>query len=170
VTSGSTAHSPSLFRPPRLSLPSPLYLTDVQSASGTSAGTPVPKWALPPIAIWIWLLNDDRRYPILLKSLSLAMMDWPSFRGSITFELLENARPALTIRAGADIALALSTPTGLYTPMLTSVNGNSVYDIQTRLRNLQHLGMFLLVVTSARHFNICFWSSNTLWSHTKRDA
>jgi 2-oxoisovalerate dehydrogenase E2 component (dihydrolipoyl transacylase) len=87
--------------------------------------------------------------PILLKSLSLAMMEWPLFRGSVTSELPENTKPALTIRAGADIALALSTPTGLYTPTLTSVNGNSVYDIQARLKNLQHLGTSILVVAPA---------------------
>ncbi|XP_006457510.1 hypothetical protein AGABI2DRAFT_196179, partial [Agaricus bisporus var. bisporus H97] len=78
--------------------------------------------------------------PILLKTLSLAMMEWPLFRGSITPELPENAKPTLTIRSGADIALALSTPTGLYTPTLTGINGNSVFDIQAKLKNLQHLG------------------------------
>lgn len=91
--------------------------------------------------------------PILLKSLSLAMMEWPLFRGSITPDLPENAKPTLTIRPGADIALALSTPTGLYTPTLTSVNGNSVYDIQANLRNLQHLGKYIINVISVRLFN-----------------
>lgn len=91
--------------------------------------------------------------PILLKTLSLAMMEWPLFRGSITPELPENAKPTLTIRSGADIALALSTPTGLYTPTLTGINGNSVFDIQAKLKNLQHLGTYLLVVQVCQVIN-----------------
>lgn len=78
--------------------------------------------------------------PLLLKSLSLAMMEWPLFRSSITPGLQEKARPTLTLRPGADIALALSTPTGLYTPTLTGINTNTVYDIQSKLKNLQYLG------------------------------
>ncbi|KAJ3564187.1 hypothetical protein NP233_g8450 [Leucocoprinus birnbaumii] len=78
--------------------------------------------------------------PLLLKSLSLAMMEWPLFRSSITPDIQEKAKPTVTIRPVADIALALSTPTGLYTPTLTGINANSVYDIQSKLKNLQQLG------------------------------
>jgi len=84
--------------------------------------------------------------PLLLKSLSIAMMEWPLFRSSITpkLEEEEKAKPTLTVRPGTDIAVALSTPTGLYTPTLTGVNMSSVYDIQSKLKHLQYLGMFII--------------------------
>ncbi|KAF9445098.1 CoA-dependent acyltransferase [Macrolepiota fuliginosa MF-IS2] len=78
--------------------------------------------------------------PLLLKSLSLAMMEWPLFRSSITPDAQEKAKPMLTVRPSADIALGLSTPTGLYTPTLVGTNTHSVFDIQAKLKNLQHLG------------------------------
>ncbi|KXN82177.1 Lipoamide acyltransferase [Leucoagaricus sp. SymC.cos] len=78
--------------------------------------------------------------PLLLKSLSLAMMEWLLLRSSITANIQEEAKPTMTIHPGADIALALSMPTGLYTPTLAGINTNSVYDIQSKLKHLQHLG------------------------------
>ena len=78
--------------------------------------------------------------PLLLKSLSLAMLEWPLFRSSITPNVEEKVKPTLTVRSGTDIAVALSTPTGLYTPTLTGVNMSSVYDIQSKLKHLQFLG------------------------------
>jgi len=72
------------------------------------------------------------------------MIEWPLFRSSITPSLQEEkAKPTLTVRPGTDITVALSTPTGLYTPTLTGVNMSSVYDIQSKLKHLQFLGMFI---------------------------
>ncbi|KAJ3493470.1 hypothetical protein NLJ89_g11012 [Agrocybe chaxingu] len=60
--------------------------------------------------------------PILLKTLSKAMIEWPLFRSSITPRTDPSAKPTLTVRPNADISIALSTPTGLYTPTLQGVN------------------------------------------------
>jgi len=48
------------------------------------------------------------------------MIEWPLFRSSITPKSADapNAKESLTIRPGADISIALTTPTGLYTPTL----------------------------------------------------
>jgi 2-oxoisovalerate dehydrogenase E2 component (dihydrolipoyl transacylase) len=81
--------------------------------------------------------------PILLKTLSKAMMEWPLFRSSITpgsASGKDGAKPTLTIRPSADICLALSTPTGLYTPTISSVNAHSVFSLSSQLRQLSHLG------------------------------
>ncbi|KAG8952693.1 hypothetical protein FRC03_012052 [Tulasnella sp. 419] len=75
--------------------------------------------------------------PLLLKSLSRAMQEWPLFRSTITHS---DDKPQLTIRPQSDIAIALSTPTGLYTPTITGVNRKSAYDIMGELRRLQALG------------------------------
>jgi len=74
------------------------------------------------------------------------MIEWPLFRSSITPKLEEGekGKPTLTVRSGTDITVALSTPTGLYTPTLTGVNMSSVYDIQSKLKHLQYLGMFII--------------------------
>ncbi|KAF8588522.1 CoA-dependent acyltransferase [Ramaria rubella] len=80
--------------------------------------------------------------PLLLKTLSRAMLEWPLFRSSIssTPDSSAKQRPILTVRPHADIAIALSTPTGLYTPTICAVDTLSSYAIMGRLRRLQHLG------------------------------
>jgi 2-oxoisovalerate dehydrogenase E2 component (dihydrolipoyl transacylase) len=81
--------------------------------------------------------------PVLLKMLSKAMAEWPLFRSSITPQAqsgTDSAKPTLTLRPHADIAIALSTPTGLYTPVLQRVDTNSVYLLAAELRRLAHLG------------------------------
>ncbi|TRM63036.1 2-oxoacid dehydrogenases acyltransferase-domain-containing protein [Schizophyllum amplum] len=78
--------------------------------------------------------------PILLKTLSRSMLDWPIFRASITPDAAPDAKPTLTVRPRADISIALSTPTGLYTPTLQGVDGQSVYSLASSLRRLSHLG------------------------------
>ncbi|KAF9042384.1 2-oxoacid dehydrogenases acyltransferase-domain-containing protein [Panaeolus papilionaceus] len=83
--------------------------------------------------------------PFLLKTLSKAMEEWPLFRSSITPgstnpESASKGKPTLTVRASTDLTLALSTPTGLYTPTLGAVSGLSVYGIASTLANLSHLG------------------------------
>ncbi|KAG5650717.1 hypothetical protein H0H81_011264 [Sphagnurus paluster] len=77
--------------------------------------------------------------PILLKTLSKAMLEWPLLRASIT-PAPTTPKPTLTIRPHADISIALSTPTGLYTPTLASVDTHSVYGLASRLAHLSHLG------------------------------
>jgi len=80
--------------------------------------------------------------PILLKTLSKAMLEWPIFRSSITphSSTSESSKPTLTIRPNTDISIALSTPTGLYTPTMQSVNTQSIYTLSSQLKHLSHLG------------------------------
>ena len=78
--------------------------------------------------------------PILLKTLSKAMIEWPLFRSSITPSSSDTSKPTLTIRPQADISIALSTHTGLYTPTLQSVNTQSIYSLSAQLKHLSHLG------------------------------
>lgn len=84
--------------------------------------------------------------PILIKTLSKAMIEWPLFRSSITPTSSasdpqnSNSKPTLTIRPHADISIALSTPTGLYTPTIQSANTHSIYSLAAQLKHLSHLG------------------------------
>ncbi|KAI0069890.1 CoA-dependent acyltransferase [Panus rudis PR-1116 ss-1] len=80
--------------------------------------------------------------PILLKTLSKAMLEWPLFRSSITPSTTSSPgdKPTLTVRPHADISIALSTPTGLYTPTLQRVDTHSVYSLASRLKHYSHLG------------------------------
>jgi len=70
------------------------------------------------------------------------MLEWPLFRSSITFAPSPSSadKPIVTVRPHADISIALSTPTGLYTPTLPSVDTMNPYQIMGRLRRLQNLG------------------------------
>ncbi|KAI0089932.1 2-oxoacid dehydrogenases acyltransferase-domain-containing protein [Irpex rosettiformis] len=81
--------------------------------------------------------------PILLKTLSKAMLEWPIFRSSITPPSSFSApsdKPSLTLRPHADINIALSTPTGLYTPTLQRVDTHSVYSLASQLKHISYLG------------------------------
>ncbi|GLB36821.1 putative dihydrolipoamide acetyltransferase component of pyruvate dehydrogenase complex [Lyophyllum shimeji] len=78
--------------------------------------------------------------PVLLKMLSKAMLDWPLFRSSITPASQEGGKPTLTVRPHADISIALSTPTGLYSPTLQAADTSSIYGLTARLKHLSHLG------------------------------
>ncbi|KAH9927410.1 CoA-dependent acyltransferase [Epithele typhae] len=44
------------------------------------------------------------------------------------------------LRPHADISLALSTPTGLYTPTLQAADTQSVYELASRVKHVAHLG------------------------------
>lgn len=68
------------------------------------------------------------------------MMEWPLFRSSINAAPTAKDKPTLTVRPHADIALALSTPTGLYTPTLQRANTVSAYAIASKLSHLAYLG------------------------------
>ncbi|CAE6489058.1 unnamed protein product [Rhizoctonia solani] len=78
--------------------------------------------------------------PLLLKTLSLAMMEWPVMRTHINSTAEPSAKPTLTIRPSADISIGLSTPTGLYTPTLVGLNNYSSYAIAGSLARLAYLG------------------------------
>ncbi|KAI0656725.1 CoA-dependent acyltransferase [Cubamyces menziesii] len=82
--------------------------------------------------------------PILLKTLARAMLEWPLFRSSIastpSADAGGSAKPTMTIRPHADISIALSTPTGLYTPTIQAADTQSVYALAAQLRHLAHLG------------------------------
>lgn len=80
--------------------------------------------------------------PLLLKTLSKAMLEWPLFRSSITSVSVPSAseKPTLTLRPHTDINIALSTPTGLYTPTLQRVDTHSVYSLASQLKHISHLG------------------------------
>ncbi|KAI8983293.1 CoA-dependent acyltransferase [Trametes punicea] len=84
--------------------------------------------------------------PILLKTLARTMQEWPIFRSSIASSpspgdaSAGNARPTMTIRPHSDISIALSTPTGLYTPTIQAVETQTVYALAAQLRHLAHLG------------------------------
>ncbi|EJT99090.1 CoA-dependent acyltransferase [Dacryopinax primogenitus] len=95
--------------------------------------------------------------PFLVKALAYAMLEWPLFRStvaptsspaSLTTSSTTPAsssptatdRPSLLVRPNADISLALSTPTGLYTPTLFAANQLSPYELQGRITRLARLG------------------------------
>ncbi|TFK18902.1 CoA-dependent acyltransferase [Coprinopsis marcescibilis] len=78
--------------------------------------------------------------PFLLKTLSKAMLEWPLLRSSITPTTDPSSKPTLTVRPNADIAIALSTPTGLYTPTLLSANNHTIYGLASQLKHLSYLG------------------------------
>ena len=70
------------------------------------------------------------------------MVEWPLFRSSLTPSSTssDTGKPSLTVRPNADIAVALSTPTGLYTPTLQSANTHTIYSLAAQLKHLSHLG------------------------------
>ncbi|KAG1784740.1 2-oxoacid dehydrogenases acyltransferase-domain-containing protein [Suillus plorans] len=79
--------------------------------------------------------------PILIKTLAKAMMAWPVLRSSITLGSVNGGgKPTLTIRPHADIAVALSTPTGLYTPVIPHADTHSIYSLSSQLKHLSFLG------------------------------
>lgn len=80
--------------------------------------------------------------PLLVKALARAMQEWPLFRSSIApqSESGTGAKPNLVIRPHADIAIALSTPTGLYTPTIQRADTLSAYELMGTLRRFSALG------------------------------
>ncbi|KAI9436918.1 CoA-dependent acyltransferase [Lactarius indigo] len=103
-----------------------------------SSLVPVPQVHTPPASG----TYDKLTYlPILLKTLSKAMHSWPLFRSSITpGSISDGQKPTLTVRSNSDICVALSTPTGLYTPTVRAVDKHSVYSLASTLRHFAHLG------------------------------
>ncbi|KIM34560.1 hypothetical protein M408DRAFT_325927 [Serendipita vermifera MAFF 305830] len=78
--------------------------------------------------------------PLLLKALSRAMQEWAIFRSSLNPRTSEDERPSLTVRPHSDIAIAVSATSGLYTPVISSVDTKTPYEIMGELRRFQSLG------------------------------
>ncbi|KAJ7035079.1 hypothetical protein C8F04DRAFT_1233972 [Mycena alexandri] len=145
------AHIPAHYLPPSASHNANNAPFDPAQALGPGVGLPQ-RAAVP----------ETGRYtrvtylPFLLKTLARAMMDWPLFRASITPSSSSsppsssspsnpssppsNPKPTLTIRPHADIALALATPSGLYTPLLRAADSSSVYALSSQIAHLAALG------------------------------
>ncbi|TFY64073.1 hypothetical protein EVJ58_g2868 [Rhodofomes roseus] len=122
----------------------PIHYRPSETASSMHSPVISPaSFLLPPAAQTV---PDSARYarltylPILLKTLSKAMHEWPLFRSSLTASPSASNKPTLTVRPHVDISVALSTPTGLYTPTLQAIDRATVYDIASRLKHLAHLG------------------------------
>ncbi|KAF7298908.1 Dihydrolipoamide acetyltransferase component of pyruvate dehydrogenase complex [Mycena indigotica] len=121
-------HIPAQHRPPSNSTPA----FNPAHALGEGVGLQtVP--AVPPTGQYTRLTY----LPFLLKTLATTMMDWPLLRATIT---ATTAKPSLTIRPHADIALALATPTGLYTPVLRATETHNIYTIASDVTHLAALG------------------------------
>jgi 2-oxoisovalerate dehydrogenase E2 component (dihydrolipoyl transacylase) len=84
--------------------------------------------------------------PLLVKALSLALEEYPLFRSYLSIP--KDAADAKAASSGArllrrdthDISIALSTPHGLLTPALRSVESQSVYSLASRISQLQTRG------------------------------
>ncbi|PSR99335.1 hypothetical protein PHLCEN_2v4148 [Hermanssonia centrifuga] len=126
------SHIPSRYFPPSSSPPPP---PAVSPSAFYAQPTPPPVGEYASFTRLTYL-------PLLLKTLSKAMIEWPLFRSSITPSSSppSSEKPTLTLRPHADINIALSTPTGLYTPTIQSVDTHSVYSLASRLKHLSHLG------------------------------
>lgn len=121
---------PEYLRPESTS-PPPLLAVDPSSILPAPYGTRVP---------------PEKQYtrltylPILIKMLAKSMIEWPLFRSSITPSQSPEAKPTLTVRPHADINIALSTPSGLYTPTLQRADTQTIYGLASSLKHLSHLG------------------------------
>lgn len=129
------AHIPQTYRPPP---PPSEYAPSISPDSifsGTPDANPLHSEPSDPATHY----KRMTMLPLLLKTLSLAMMEWPVMRTHIN-PAADSAKPTLTIRPAADISIALSTPSGLYTPTLLGLNNSSPYSIAGKLARLTHLG------------------------------
>ncbi|KAI0638902.1 2-oxoacid dehydrogenases acyltransferase-domain-containing protein [Trametes polyzona] len=130
------AHIPAHYLPPS-ARPSP----SAQVVSPSAFYAPPSPPEVPPESHYTKLTY----LPVLLKTLARAMRDWPLFRASLSADAPSEpggagGKPQLTIRPHADISVALSTPTGLYTPTLRAVDAQPVYALAAELRRLAHRG------------------------------
>ncbi|KAG8736128.1 hypothetical protein FRC10_009660, partial [Ceratobasidium sp. 414] len=129
------AHIPAEYKPtpPHAHAPS-------ISPDSIFSGTPSANTLTPPASDPATHFKRVTMLPLLLKTLSLAMMEWPVMRMHINPSSDPSGKPTLTIRPAADISIALSTPTGLYTPTLLGLNTTSPYTIAGNLARLAYLG------------------------------
>lgn len=128
---GLNTHIPPHYNPPPPSKYPPSISPDSIYAGSASQAT---------------VAEESSRYtkltilPLLLKTLSRAMQEWAVFRATINYPSTKEQKPTITIRPSSDIAIAVSTPTGLYTPVIQSVDQKTPYEIMGELRRLQDLG------------------------------
>ncbi|KAI6020971.1 CoA-dependent acyltransferase [Pisolithus microcarpus] len=128
------AHIPAHFLP-SASTPSSSRISHMVNPS---ALYPVPQ---PPSVPESGRFTKMTYLPFLLKTLAISMMEWPLFRASITPAPAQDTnKPTLTIRPTADLTLALSTPTGLYTPTISSAQSFSLHGLASRVTHLAYLG------------------------------
>ncbi|KZO92050.1 CoA-dependent acyltransferase [Calocera viscosa TUFC12733] len=130
------AHIPAQYLPP-----APLPSQPASVCPGAIYKTPPPAVQGDPLEQYSKLTF----LPLLLKALAGAMLEWPLFRSTLQPSSgaaggESAARPSLLVRPHADISLALSTPTGLYTPTLFSVDTLSPYALAGRIARLTRLG------------------------------
>ncbi|CAE6509867.1 unnamed protein product [Rhizoctonia solani] len=130
------AHIPQEYRPS----PPPAEQAPSISPDSIFSGSPEAKQTLAPPSDPATHFKRMTMLPLLLKTLSLAMMEWPVMRTHINPTAEPSAKPTLTIRPSADISIGLSTPTGLYTPTLVGLNNRSPYVIAGSLARLAYLG------------------------------
>ncbi|KAB5588228.1 2-oxoacid dehydrogenase acyltransferase domain containing protein [Ceratobasidium theobromae] len=130
------AHIPQEYKPP----PPPSEQPPSISPDSIFSGSPEAKQSLSPLSDPATHFKRVTMLPLLLKTLSLAMMEWPVMRTHINMGTDPSAKPTLTIRPSADISIGLSTPTGLYTPTLVGLNTRSPYAIAGSLARLAYLG------------------------------
>ncbi|CAE6439985.1 unnamed protein product [Rhizoctonia solani] len=130
------AHIPQEYRPPP---PAPEHAPSI-SPDSIFSGSPEAKQSLVASSDPATHFKRMTMLPLLLKTLSLAMMEWPVMRTHINPTAEPSTKPTLTIRPSADISIGLSTPTGLYTPTLVGLNNHSPYAIAGSLARLAYLG------------------------------
>ncbi|BGP52063.1 hypothetical protein JCM10450v2_008034 [Rhodotorula kratochvilovae] len=78
--------------------------------------------------------------PLLLKALSLALVEHPLFLHSLNAPSSTSPEPTLSRRPSHDISVALSSPSpagGLFTPVLRAVEHSSVFTLASQLAGLQ---------------------------------
>ncbi|GAB1526006.1 hypothetical protein RhiTH_009172 [Rhizoctonia solani] len=130
------AHIPREYRPPPPAAEHPPSI----SPDSIFSGAPEAKQVLMASSDPAIHFKRMTMLPLLLKTLSLAMMEWPVMRTHINPTTEPSAKPNLTVRPSADISIGLSTPTGLYTPTLVGLNTHSPYVIAGSLARLAYLG------------------------------
>ncbi|GAA5979387.1 hypothetical protein JCM5350_003888 [Sporobolomyces pararoseus] len=102
--------------------------------------------------------------PLLIKSLSVALHEHPLFTCTLskTSSSSSNDEPTLVRRSSHDISIAVSSPSpsgGLFTPVLRSIDTQSVFSVAS---NLTHLQSFVSTGTSIPKFPSQFQGSGSI--------
>ncbi|GAA5890129.1 hypothetical protein JCM16303_004800 [Sporobolomyces ruberrimus] len=99
--------------------------------------------------------------PLLLKALSNALHEHPLFTCTLASSLKTSAEPSLVRRLAHDVSVAVSSPSpsgGLFTPVLRSIDTQSIYSIAS---NLTHLQSFVTPASTPK-FPAQFQGSGTI--------
>ncbi|GAA5979421.1 hypothetical protein JCM5350_003897 [Sporobolomyces pararoseus] len=101
--------------------------------------------------------------PLLIKSLSTALHEHPLFTCTLSkTSSSSNDEPTLVRRSSHDISIAVSSPSpsgGLFTPVLRSIETQSVFSVAS---NLTHLQSFVSTGTSIPKFPSQFQGSGSI--------